>query len=209
MMRISAYIAFIAAILCGVLRFATGKYMYSACISLLCGCTVALAGGSRTRMLLAAGLFVSVVADWFLAHQGGRPNFFLYGVAGFLVAHCLFGGYAAFRYSFGMPQLIVICALLAAYCLYLGIRVMPGVADGLKVPITAYMLVSIASLYLAVSMNASAFEKVLYAAGIASILFSDTMIAENIFVGVKPAAKLVHPTYYLCHWLIALSALIR
>ena len=208
-MRIAAYIAFIAAILCGVLRFATGKYMYSACISLLCGCTAALAGGSNARMLLAAGLFASVIADWFLAHQHGRESFFLYGVAGFFAAHCLFCGYASVRYEFSYPIIVVTAVLLAAYSGYLALRVLPGVSQALKLPVTAYMLVSIASLYLALSMNAPALEKVLYAAGIVSILFSDTMIAENIFVGVKPAAKLVHPTYYLCHWLIALSALIR
>lgn len=208
-MKIMAYIAFIAAILCGVLRFSTGKYMYSALISLLCGCTVVLSGGSGDRMLLAAGLFVSVVADWFLAHQRGRTEFFIYGVIGFLIAHCLFGGFAAVRFSFGKPQLIICCVLLAAYSVYLALRVMPGVEKALRLPITAYMLVSIASLYLAMSSGMPVFEKILYTAGIASILFSDTMIAENVFVGVEQAGRLVHPTYYLCHWLLALSALIR
>lgn len=208
-MNIMACIAFVAAVLCGVLRFATGKYMFSAFTTLLCGCAAALSGGGGDRLLLAGGLFVSVVADWFLAHQSGRESYFLRGVAGFFVAHCLFGGYAAVRYSFGYPQLIAAAVLLAAYSGYLALRVMPGVPGLFRLPITAYMLVSILSLYLALSMNAPVFEKVLYAFGIASILFSDTMIAENEFVGLKAAAKLVLPTYYLCHWLIALSALIR
>lgn len=208
-MRITAYIAFIAATLCIVLRFATGKYIYSACISLMCGCAVALSGSGNLRILLAVGLFVSVIADWFLAHQSGHSNYFLYGVGGFFIAHCFFGGYALCRYSFGIPQLVIAAVLLAAYCIYLGVRVMPGVEAGLKVPITAYMLISIVSLYLAMSSNMPVFEKILYTAGIVSILFSDTMIAENEFVGNTGAAKLVHPTYYLCHWLLALSALLR
>ena len=204
-----AYIAFIAAVLCGILRMTTGKYIFSAMISLLCGCTAALAGGGNARFLLAIGLFVSVVADWFLAHQAGRAQYFLYGVAGFFVAHCFFGGYALTTFRFGRPQLIIACVLLAAYSIYLAVRVMPGVQSLFRLPITAYMLISIVSLYLAMSSGMPVFEKIIYTAGIASILFSDTMIAENVFVGVAKAAKLVHPTYYLCHVLLALSALIE
>ena len=208
-MRITAYVVFAAALVCGVLRFATGEYIYSALISLLCGCTVVLAGGNNARLLMAAGLFVSVIADWFLSHQSGHSNFFLYGVCGFLIAHCLFAGYAAARFSFGVPQLVISVILLLGYSVYLGCRVMPGIESGLRLPITAYMLVSLVSLYLAMSSGMPIIQRILYTAGIASILFSDTMIAENIFVGVKQAGKLVHPTYYLCHWLLALSALIR
>ena len=208
-MRIAGYIVFAAALVCGMFRLTTGAYVFSALISALCGCAVMLSGDTSVRYLLAAGLFVSVIADWFLCHQHGRESFFLYGVAGFFIAHCLFGAYAAARYRFSTAFVVIAGIILAAYCVYLFRRVMPGVSEGLRIPITAYMLVSIASLYLALSMNAPVIERVLYAAGIVSILFSDTMIAENIFVGVKAAGKLVHPTYYLCHGLIALSALIR
>ena len=208
-MRIAAYAAFAAALVCGYFRFFTGKYVYSALISLLCGATVVLAGGGNTRLLLAAGLFASVIADWFLCHQAGRSSFFLCGVAGFFIAHCLFCGYAAAEYSFGLWPVALAGALLAGYCAYMFARVMPGVAGGLKLPVFAYMLASIASMYLAMASGMPAPQKALYTAGIAAILFSDTMIAENIFVGVKRAGRLVHPTYYACHWLLALSALIK
>ena len=47
-----------------------------------------------------------------------------------------------------------------------------------------------------------------YAVGIGLLLFSDTMIAENDFLGNHRVAALILPAYYLCHILVALSALI-
>lgn len=208
-MQIIAWIACAASLICGGFRFATGGYIYSALISAFTGAAVLFGGAGKDRLLLAAGLFVSVLADWFLCHQSGRSERFLYGVTGFFIAHCLFAAYAAVRYSFSLPALIAAVILLAGYGAYMYLRALPGVADGLKIPIVAYMLISMLSLYAAFSMKAPVFEKILYIAGIASIVFSDTMISENIFVGVKHAGMLVHPTYYACHWLIALSALIR
>lgn len=208
-MQIIAWGAFAAAIVCGVLRFTVGGYIYSALISSLCGISVLFTGGGRDRFLLAAGLFVSVVADWFLSHQSGHSERFLYGVIGFFIAHCLFVAYAAMRYRFSTAALIAAAVLLIGFSAYMFIRALPNIEAGLKLPITAYMIVSMLSLYAAFSMNAPAAEKVMYIVGIAAIVFSDTMIAENVFLGVKPAAKLVHPTYYACHWLIALSALLR
>jgi len=208
-MQIIAWGAFAAAIACGVLRFTVGGYIYSALISGLCGMSVLFAGGGKGRLLLAAGLFVSVVADWFLNHQSGHSERFLYGVIGFFVAHCLFVAYAALRYSFSPAALIAAAVLLIGFGAYMLFRALPNIEAGLKLPITAYMLVSMLSLYAAFSMSAPVAEKVLYIVGIAAIVFSDTMIAENIFLGVKPAAKLVHPTYFACHWLITLSALLR
>ena len=207
-MQIVAWAAFAASLLCGVFRFTTGGYIYSALITALCGVSVLFTSGGINNRLLAAGLFVSVVADWFLNHQSGHSERFLYGVIGFFIAHCLFAGYAAVR-RFSLGAHIATAVLLIGFGIYMYMRVLPNVEAGLKIPIIAYVLVSILSLYTAFSMNAPTAEKILYIVGIAAIVFSDTMIAENIFVGVKQAGKLVHPTYYACHWLITLSALIR
>lgn len=208
-MEIMAYIALVGAVMCGVLRCVAGKYVFSACMSLLSACAVAASGQARLKLALVAGLLVSVVADWFLAHQKEHSERFLYGVIGFFAAHCMFAWYAAMRFRFSLPALVIALALMAVYCAYMALRMLPRVEAGLKAPLTMYMLVSIASLYFAMSMNAPVIEKALYIAGVAAILFSDTMIGENEFVGTRAAGRLVLPTYYLCHALLALSALLR
>lgn len=208
-MQIIAWIAFAASLACGVRRLSAGGYIFSALISGSCGAAVLFSGGGSDGLLLAAGLFVSVVADWFLCHQSGHSKRFLYGVIGFFIAHCLFTGYAAVRYGFNVPALVAAGVILAGLCVYMFGRALPHVEAGLKLPVVAYMLVSVVSLYAAFSMDAPALQKILYIAGIAAIVFSDTMISENIFVGTSGAGRLVQPTYYACHWLIALSALIR
>lgn len=208
-MQIMAYIALGAAVLCGVLRCVSGTYIFSACMSLLCACAAAAADAPADRWILAAGLAVSVIADWFLAHQSGRPERFLYGVAGFFVAHCLFSWYGFMRYAFNMPALCISLGLLLVYAVYMGARLLSGMDKMLRMPLVAYMLASLLSIYAALSMNAPMAERLLYIAGIAAILFSDTMIGENVFAGVKAAERLVLPTYYLCHTLITLSVLMR
>lgn len=207
-MELLAWAVLIAGALCGVLRCIKGTYFFSALVSALCGCAVLLSGGVVHNLPIAAGLFVSIAADWFLAHQKGHPERFLYGVVGFFIAHCLFGAHALMRFAFNMPAVIVAAALLVCYIIYMARRVLHRVDKALRVPVVMYMLVSLGSLYAAMSMAAAGAEKALYIAGIASILFSDTMIAENEFVGVKAAGRLVLPTYYLCHVLIALSIMI-
>lgn len=208
-MDIIAYTALAAAVMCGVLRCVSRKYVFSALTSVFCACAVAASGDMVQKLTLIAGLLVSVVADWYLAHQAGHPNRFLYGVIGFFMAHCLFGAYACVRFAFNVPAAVVAGVLLIVYSVYMAKRMLPHVDGGLKLPLVMYMLVSIASLYFAMSMNAPLWEKTAYVAGIAAILFSDTMIGENEFVGVKAAGALVLPTYYLCHALIALSAILR
>jgi hypothetical protein len=204
-----AYIALFAAALCAVLRCSLGKYIFSALATLLCALAVSASGGVPFKVPLIAGLLVSIVADWCLAHQKAGENMFLYGVAGFFAAHCLFAWYAVERFSYNLPALVVALTLLAGYAVYLFVRLMPRVDAGLKIPVFLYMVASIASFYLAMSMSAPPWERVLYVAGIAAILASDTMIGESDFGGNKAADKLLLPAYYLCHVLISLSAVIR
>ncbi len=204
-----AYIALFAAVMCAVLRCALGRYVFSALTTLLCALAVSASGGVPAKVPLIAGLLVSIVADWYLAHQNAGDNMFLYGVVGFFAAHGLFAWYALRRFSYNLPALVIALVLLAGYAVYLLVRLMPRVEDGLKVPVLLYMIVSIVSLYFAMSMNAPIWERVLYIAGIAAILVSDTMIGEGDFAGNKAADKLLLPAYYLCHVLISLSAVIR
>ncbi|MGI6239787.1 MAG: lysoplasmalogenase family protein [Christensenellales bacterium] len=204
-----AYIALIAAALCAVLRCVQNKYIFSALTTLLCALAVAASGDAPAKLALILGLFLSIAADWQLAHQKPGGSRFLRGVIGFFIAHLLFLLYALPRYAYHLAPLIVSIALFAGYAVYLALRILPRAAKGLKKPIALYMLVSVASFYFALSMRAPAPERWLYIAGIAAILFSDTLIAEGDFAGNRKAQHLLLPAYYLCHILISLSAIIR
>ena len=203
----TACIAFVMAILSALLRLNFGNYIFSALTSVFGGVAVAASGAGVYKWPMAAGLLISVAGDWFLSHQSGAPNRFLYGVAMFFLAHCLFCVGAGMRFRVNVPALVIGCALVIGYALYMGARVLPHVDAGLKIPLVMYAMVSVASLYMAMSMKGDLRVVTVYILGIAAILFSDTMIAENIYLGSRMAGRLVHPTYYLSHLLIALSAL--
>ena len=109
-----------------------------------------------------------------------------------------------------LPALSAEEAQAALYAVYLARRVLPGQPAAMKTALSGYALVSLAGLFFALSMNAScAAERWLYAAGIAAILFSDTMIAEAEFAGRSKAHRLILPTYYLCHILLAASQIAK
>jgi len=201
-----ACVAFAAAALSALIRLQFGNYIFSALTSVFSGIAVAASGSGMSKWPMAAGLLVSVAGDWFLSHQNGAPNRFLYGVALFFAAHCLFSVGAAMKFRFNVPALVIGIVLVAGYAVYMGARVLPHVEAGMKIPLCLYALVSIVSLYFAMSMKANPRVTAMYILGIAAILFSDTMIAENIYLGSYLAGRLVHPTYYFCHLLLALSA---
>lgn len=203
-----AYVILGAGALCGLLRCVLGYYVFSACTSVLCACAVALSPNPAGKLPLIAGLLVSVMADWFLAHQNGGQNRFLYGVMGFFAAHCMFAWYALKRFAFRWEILATALVLLAIYTVYMSFRELRAADKPLRAPLFLYMMVSVLSLYCACSCKVWNVSTILYAVGIAAILFSDTMIGENEFMHQAWARKLVLPTYYLCHVLISLSAIL-
>ena len=93
--------------------------------------------------------------------------------------------------------------LLALYAAYLTQIVLPGMPKMLRLPAVLYTLVSIAGFTVALTSGDA-----VYASAIALLLFSDTMIAAADFAGRKELSFLILPTYYLCHILIALSAML-
>jgi len=203
-----ACIAFAMAVLCALLRCSLGNYIFSALTSVFSAAAVAACGMDAHNWPMAAGLMVSVAADWFLAHQGKSTGRFLCGVGLFFAAHCLFSVSAAMRMQFNVPALVVSLVLIIAYAAYMALRILPNVAKGLRIYLCLYALASIVSLYFAMSMTGSVQMRTAYTVGIAAILFSDTMIAENSYMGSRLAGRLVHPTYYLCHLLLAFSAIL-
>lgn len=186
-----------------VLRLATRKYPFSALTTLACAALIAVYGRAPASGLAAAALVISAAGDWFLAHHRGREMFYALGVGGFLVGHALLIAFAAHRAALSPMALVAGGLLLALYAAYLTQIVLPGMPKMLKVPAVLYTLVSIAGFTVALTAGDA-----VYASAIALLLFSDTMIAAADFAGRKELSFLILPTYYLCHILIALSAML-
>jgi|GEM_PF-1480825 len=190
-----------------LMRLVTRRYVFSALVSLACAVIVLFSGVKAGGQLLALGLLLSVAGDYLLAHQRGRSNRFLLGVAFFGLAHVAFILDAARRWTFRPLAAGLIAVLAALYTVYLTRSVLPGQPASMKGALAGYALVSLLGLFFALSLDAPPPERVPYALGIACILFSDTMIGEANFAGHARAKALILPTYYLCHILIAASRL--
>lgn len=189
-------------------------YIFSPLVTLSCA-----AISAPFAPVLAAALIVSAIGDYFMAHKGNNQVMYLLGIAGFFLAHAVFIAHAVLEVlgsahaalflgkNIQIPPvragLIIGAILLAGYLPYLLLRVIRKVPKLLQIPVVLYTLISVTGL-----ACAAATGDMVYALGIASILFSDTMIAECDFVGNRCAGKLIMPTYYLCHILVALSAMI-
>ena len=204
-----AIICVIASALCGILRVAGMPYIFSAFTSFFAACCALFCKPNGVNILLALGLMCSVVADWFLAHQTGHSERFIYGIIGFFIAHCLFTLRCMTRFKFSTFSLVIALVLIVLYSLYMLFRVIDHVPENTKVPVILYTLISITSLYFAMSADVPILPRVFCILGTALILFSDTMIAENTFCGNHSVEKLILPTYYACHVCLALSAVFR
>lgn len=196
-----------------LLRLVTQKYIFSALTTLACA-AIAL----PSAPVMAAALFVSFVGDYFMAHKGSKEWMYLLGIAGFFAGHALFIAHSLLHVLFAAHELFVLdavprtlyireglitgAALALGLTPYLLLRVIKKVPKLLQLPVVLYTLISIAGLACAVVTG-----NLLYILGIASLLFSDLMIAESDFAGNPKTGWLILPTYYLCHILVALSAL--
>lgn len=197
-----------------LLRLRTGRYIFSALTTLSCA-AIAL----PSAPVLSAALFVSFIGDYFMAHKGSKEWMYLLGIAGFFLGHVIFIAHSMLHILFAAHEAILLnalprtvylreglitgAALLLGFTPYLLLRVIKRVPNLLKIPVMLYSLIS--SVGLACSVITG---NPIYILGIAMLLFSDTMIAETDFVGNPKTGWLILPTYYLCHILVALSALV-
>lgn len=182
-----------------LLRLFTRKYPFSALTTLSCAVIAA-----PRAPILAAGLAVSCLGDYFLGHKNGRDEIYVMGIVCFFLGHALFLADALRRAKYVGAPLAIGGVMLAGYATYLLLRVLPRMPRMLKLPATLYMLISVAGFTCAMTTGDA-----VYIAAIAALVFSDTMIAEHDFLKNASVAPLILPTYYLCHVLIALSAWLR
>lgn len=207
-MRLALSAALVAPFLCMYFGLKTGKFPWNCALTLSCALIVALTGRGRAALPLILALVISVAGDYFMAHKAGRTTWYIAGIGGFLLAHCAFLWYSMERFS-GSPRIwIAGAALLVFLGLYLSKRALPHIdIMPMRVAVTIYALVSILSVVAASGMQGGKMEMLLYTLGVMLIAFSDTMIAENDFVGNKMAREYIMPTYYLCHIAVTASAI--
>ena len=186
-----------------LLRLFTRKYAFSALTTVSAGVIALTNLSSPAAVLIACALFVSAVGDYFMAHRSGSDRTYALGIGGFFVGDALFIASAAMRLHFSEMALVVGLLLLGLYAAFLRLHIMPKLPETLKIPAIAYTMISVLGFTL--SLMPGDFR---YALSIALLLYSDTMIAEADFAGNRRADLLVLPTYYLCHILVAASAIL-
>ena len=185
------------------LRCVRPWFALNAIVSLSCAAIVLAARGAVSPLFF--GLIVSVAADWFMAHKAGRTGWYLCGIGGFFAAHALFLWDVLLGASLAPLPFLAFGLLAAGYGLYLARRILPRVSDArMRLAIVLYMLISAASL--GFSLAAPGAARTL---GLFCIVLSDTLIAENDFAGNRAARPWILPTYFLCHILLALSAVVE
>lgn len=188
-----------------VMRKISRKYVYSALVTLSC---LAIAACFRARgwAWLAGGFAFSVLGDYLLAHQRNRPFRFIGGVGGFFLAHACFLGYALRFFQLKWVSVASFALLGAAYAVYLAKRVLPAIDDRpLAAAVCLYAAISVCVFSAALSMCVAPVPRFLFVGGIASIIFSDTLISADRFLGDRRLKSWILPTYYLCHILLTLA----
>ena len=208
-MRLALWAALLVPIAAMVMGLRTHKFGWNCLLTLSCAAIVALTGRGLLVVPLIAALTVSIAGDYFMAHKKGKTGRYIAGIALFLLAHIAFIWYAAGRFAGGVRIYIAGAALIFMLGYYLKTRVLPKMQEKpMQIAVSLYALISGVSVIAAAAMHAPEFERLLFAVGIALIAFSDTMIAETDFVGSKECGVYIMPTYYLCHILVAASAVV-
>ncbi len=156
----------------------------------------------RYRMLISAGLILSLAGDVFLMLPGDR---FVLGLASFLVAHLLYiTGFWSTGGGLKEPLVAAAVAVIAALMLtYLW----PGLG-AMRVPVIAYVAVIATMAWQALARwrSVGGEAAALAAGGAVSFLVSDSALAVRRFRMEFPlATAVVLGTYWLAQWCIARS----
>lgn len=190
-----------------------GGFLCRSATTLLCLAIVALAGLRRPRLTgigwLAGALALSFCGDYVLGHWGGSFEGFVAGVGLFLLAHL---GYAAFCLALGRFHWRVAAVLLAVFGTYYVVLLHPAIGDAVtSAAVFAYIVVSCLSMAAAAGLGRGRilprWTCILFMAGIASLLFSDLLIAQKRFLHDGTLYMLMMPTYFASQILVAAAIL--
>ncbi len=202
-------IALIIPIFFAVMSIRTGNFYYNLGVTGVCILLLVFSPQPMAAVPVMACLLISILGDYFMGHQQNDNKYYLFGIVAFFFAHCCLIWYAAPKCDFPIWLFVVGGLLALGYGLYLAQRILPHVKDiKMQVAMVCYASASVIALMLAIGMNVPLLQRVLYALGVASIVFSDTLICECDFAGNQAPARAIMPTYFLCHLLITASCLV-
>jgi uncharacterized membrane protein YhhN len=160
-----------------------------------------------TAWLLVAALGFSIAGDWMLGHRGGDTMRFVYGIALFFIAHI---GFLVFCLLNGRLKRLWLWLLLVGYGLFFIFGLSPAIPQlPLLAAVLLYMIISCFSLAAAAGLRFNFVSRWLFIAGIACLVFSDTLIALHEFMNTANSLHhtLMMPAYYAAHILVAASSL--
>lgn len=164
------------------------------------------------------------MGDYVLGHWGGSFEGFVSGVGLFLLAHLGYVGYSLCR---GRLLHWLFCLLALVFGTYYVFLLRPTISDAVtSSAVLAYILISCLSLAAAAGIHSdcakreealectahsktSRLWKFLFVAGVASLLFSDLLIAQKRFLHDSTLYPLMMPTYFASQLLISAALICR
>lgn len=180
--------------------------------TLLCLAIVLIVGVFRRRQAttwwIVAAFAFSFAGDYVLGHWGGGFEGFVSGVGLFLLAHL---GYVAYSLCHGRPSWRLFALLVIVFGCYYLFLLRPAISDTVTgISVLAYTLISCVSLAAAVGIGRGRITidgplRVLYIIGIASLLFSDFLIAQKRFMHDGTLYSLMMPTYFASQLFVTAS----
>lgn len=139
-------------------------------------------------MWMAAGFIAAAAGDWLLAVRGAprASGGFLAGVVCFSIAHIF---WMSGQRGESKPDARVFLAAAVPLALFSGVRLAGAIPRATHAALVAYSLITSLSLAVAVATR-----RRLYLAGIATLAFSDMMIAGRL-IGAPGCSSLAGPAY--------------
>jgi len=145
----------------------------------------------------------SMIGDYFLSNMNEDNSMFMIGISLYLLAHI---GYLIFSLLNGSIKRGITIGILLVFLVFYYSTLYSYITDmSLAYVVLFYLVVSCVSLGAAFGIKAAAQVKWPYVVGIASILFSDTIISFKEFMNYNSLNILILPTYYLAQICITIA----
>jgi len=160
--------------------------------------------------LLAASFIFSIAGDLFLKKRASDIKFTL-GIFFFLLAHIGYFIYAVKNVKFSW---LVFTIVTIPYLIFYFTSLLPSsrLKNSGLLAFTVFLYTIMSCVTFSAAFNPMKNRSVsswVFAAGITSLLISDTLISAGSFLQFRKLSFLIMPLYYLCHILIVLSVTLK